>query len=268
MTDYELMIKTNHYLIKGGVLSDGQKNTIVNQFLSSICTKQESQRFYQGVRYPNNMDRSGRRLYPIFFIPPYNDGKKYKTILNQTPKTQILSANMYELEILRLLHLLSPANNTFDDLIATTLERLRTTCFGYHDDGLGECFNASLIVLRFLSQVAPNEKAWIQSRMDNYHNHVAQKKRPWFSEWYYWLCLSEIPFELADPEIQRYKCTILEWLTEKRMVMNSDHDKTMHPVLYCILRNVMARYPEYEYIKNREPYVSDKDGRLRFDMIR
>lgn len=151
MTDYELMIKTNHHLIKGGVLSDGQKNTIVNQFLSSICNTTEAHRFYQGVRYPNNTDRSGRRLYPMFYIPPYNEGKKYKTILNQTPKTQILSANMYELEILRLIHQLAPENNTVNDLVATTLDRLKTTCFGYHDDGLGECFDASLIVLRFLS---------------------------------------------------------------------------------------------------------------------
>lgn len=47
-------------------------------------------------------------MYPMYFIPPYNDGKKYKTVLNQIPKTHILSANMYELEIIRLMHLLSP----------------------------------------------------------------------------------------------------------------------------------------------------------------
>jgi hypothetical protein len=266
MTDYELMIKTNHYLIQGGELTEGQKNTIVKQFLASICTKQEAQRFYQGVRYPNNTDRTGRRLYPMFYIPPYHDGKKYKTILNQTPKTHILSANMYELEILRLLHYLSFENKTVDDLVATTLERLKTTCYGYHDDGLGECFDSSLVVLRFLAQVAPSETAWIQSRIDNYHNHVDEKKRPWYNEWYYWLCLSELPFELADSEIPRYKGSILEWLTEKSMVMNSEQDKTLHPVLFCILRNMMARYPEYEYIKAREPFVSEKDGRLRFNL--
>jgi hypothetical protein len=48
--------------------------------------------------------------------------------------------------------------------------------------------------------------------------------------------------------------------------MNSENDKTLHPVLVCVIRNVMARLPEYEYIKDRQPYVSDKDGRLYFDM--
>lgn len=266
MTVYELMIKTNHYLIKGGLLTDGQKNTIVKQFISSICTKKEAQRFYQGVRYPNNIDNQGRRLYPMFFIPPFYDGKKYKTLLNQTPMTHILSANMYELEIIRLLHKLSIENNTVDDLVAQTLERLKTTCYGYRDDGLGECFDTSLVVLRFLAEVAPNQTDWIQSRIVNYHKHVEEKKRPWFTEWYFWLCLSELPLELANPEIQKYKEPILEWLTKKSMVMNRDQDKTLHPVLFCILRNMMARYPEYEYIKNREPYVNEKDSRLYFDM--
>jgi hypothetical protein len=266
MTVYELMIKTNHYLIKGGILTESQKNTIVNQLLSAQSSEQEAQRFYQGVRYPNNIDSSGRRMYPMFFIPPFHDGKKYKTILNQTPKTHILSSNMYELEIIRLLSCLSNKNKIVDDLVMKTLDRLKTTCFGYRDDGLGECFDTSLVVLRFLATVAPEEISWIQSRITNYKNHVEEKKRPWYNEWYYWLCLSELPFELADSEIRSYKLPILEWFTKKSMVMNSDHDKTIHPVLYCILRNMMARYPEYEYIKSREPYVSERDTRLHFDL--
>lgn len=35
MTAYELMIKTNHYLIQGGTLSDVQKNTVTEQLLSA-----------------------------------------------------------------------------------------------------------------------------------------------------------------------------------------------------------------------------------------
>ncbi len=33
MTAYELMIKTNYYLIKGGELSDEHKNYIVSNFI-------------------------------------------------------------------------------------------------------------------------------------------------------------------------------------------------------------------------------------------
>ena len=136
MTSYELMIKTNHYLIKGNVLTDKHRNNIVSQLLSARSSSDQAKRFYMGLKYPNNTDKDGRGMYPIFFIPPYNDGKKLKTILYQTPKTHILSANMYELEILRLLYLLDPKNEQINHMVNETIERLKTTCFGYMDDGV------------------------------------------------------------------------------------------------------------------------------------
>ena len=50
-------------------------------------------------------------------------------------------------------------------------------------------------------------------------------------------------------------------------VMNSEHDKTIHPVIICMLRNLISKYPEYAYIKERQPYISKKDGRLHFDIV-
>ena len=266
MAAYQLMIKTNHYLIKGGELTDTQKRNIVNQLLYARSTPEQAQRFYLGVKYPNNTDSVGRHMYPIYFIPPYNDGKKYKTIFNQTPKTHIFSANMYELEILRLLYLFAPGNTEIREMTAKTFERLKTTCFGYEDDGIGECFDTSLVTLRFLAATAPDETKWIQSRIDNYNRHYADKKRPWYCVWYYWLCLSELPFDIAKTEIEKYKSEMLNWLINKSCVMNSEHDKTNHPVFFSKLRNNLARCAEYKYIKDRQPYVNEKDGRLYFDM--
>ena len=266
MTVYELMIKTNHYLIKGGVFTEPQKRNIIQQLLSAKSTPEQAKRFYVGVKFSNNTDSQGRRMYPEYCIPPYNDGKKYKTILNQTPKTHILSANMYELEILGLLYLFAPNNFEISNMVKNTLERLKTTCFGFEDDGVGECFDTSLVVLRLLAAVAPNGMTWTQYRMDNFNYHYGVKKRSWFCRWYYWLCLSELPFDIAKPEIDRYKGEILNWLKNKSCVMNSEHDKTIHPVLFCILRNNLTKHPEYEYIKDRQPYVNEKDGRLHFDM--
>ena len=151
-------------------------------------------------------------------------------------------------------------------MMQKTLSRLKTTCFGNEDDGGGECFDTSLIVLRFLAAVTPHETEWIQSRIDNYNRHYVDKKRSWYCSWYFWLCLSELPFEFAKLEIEKYKSEMLNWLTNKSCVMNSEHDKTIHPVLICMLRNIIAKYPEYAYIKDRQPYMSGKDGRLRFDM--
>jgi len=268
------MVKTNHYLIKSGALTEPQKQNIVRQLMAARTTPEQAKRFYIGVKFPNNTNENGRQMYPLFFIPPYNNGKKYKMIFNQTPKTHILSANMYELEILRLLHLFVPDNPEVKAMIIQTLARLKTTCFGNEDDGVGECFDTSLIVLRFLASAAPHETEWGKSRIDNYNRHVGDRERPWFSKWYFWLCLSEMTFETAKPEIEKYKAEMLNWLKNKSFVINSEHDKMIHTVLICMLRNNLARYPEYAYIKDRQPYIKspengrlgDKDGRLYFDM--
>lgn len=132
---------------------------------------------------------------------------------------------MYELEIIRLLYLLAPNNPNVIEIVDKTLTRLKTTCFGNGDDGEGECFDTSLIVLRFLATVSPKDTNWIKSRIDNYNCHVEDRKRPWFAKWYFWLCLSELPFEIAESEINKYKSEIIPWLTKKSMVMNSEHDK-------------------------------------------
>lgn len=266
MNVYELMVKTNYHLIKGGGLTENQKQNIVRQFLSARSTPEQLQRFYRGAKYPNNIDGEGRRMYPIYYIPPYNNGKKLKTIYNQTPKTHILSANMYELEIIRLLNLLASDNAAVKDMTEQTLVRLKTTCFGNRDCGLGECFDTSIVVLRFLAAVAPHETEWIDSRIQSYNNNVNDKKRPWFAKWYFWLCLSELPFKIAETEILKYKDEIMFLLTNKSYVMNSDHDKTVHPVIICALRNMMCKFPEYTYIKEHQPYLSEKDNRLHFDM--
>lgn len=266
MNAYELMIKTNHYLIKGGKLTDRNIDQIVEQLLAAKTTPEQASRFYVGMKYPNNINNDGRRMYPEYFIPPYNDGKKFRTILGQMPKTHILSANMYELEILRLLYLLAPQNADVEQMVKITLERLKTTCFGHEDDGVGECFDASLVVLRFLAAVSPKDTTWIESRINNYNHHVHEKKRPWYALWYYWLCLSELPLNLAKSEIEQYKDEMVNWLKNKSCVMNREQDKTIHPVLFCILRNMLCNYPEYKYIKDRMPYVEEKDGRLHFDM--
>lgn len=266
MTAHDLIIKTNHYLIKGNEITESQSRNIVSQFMSARSTSEQAKRFYNGVKFPNNIDADGRQMYPIFFLPPYNEGKKYRTVLNQTPKTHILSSNMYELEILRLLYFLAPNDLEVKSMVQKTLLRLKTTCYGCMDDGVGECFDTSLVVLRFLATVAPYEKEWIQSRIDNYNRHYGDKKRPSYCVWYYWLCLSELPFDIAKSEVEKYKAEMMNRLMNKSYVMNSQSDKTIHPVLLCILRNTLTKYPEYAYIKDRQPYVSEKDGRLHFDM--
>ena len=262
MNACDLMVKTNHYLIQGGSLTEPQTNTIVRQLLSAQSSESQATRFHAGVGCPGNIDRQGHRMHPTLYIPPYQDGRKLKTIFGQTPTTQLLSANMYELEIVRLLALLAPQHPAVPGMVADVLARLRTTCFGNKDNGVGECFDASLIVLRFLATAAPTDHKWILERIENYNRHKAEKKRPWHATWYFWLCLSELPYDLVKQEIDGYLPEIMSWLTTKSATMNSDTDRTIHPVLLCMLRNLVANMPEYAHIRSMQPHISERDGRL------
>lgn len=80
--------------------------------------------------------------------------------------------------------------------------------------------------------------------------------------------LSELPFELAKPEADKYKREMAHWLEHKSCVMNSESDRIIHPVLLCVLRENLARYTEYAHIKNRQPFMNERDGRLHFDTER
>jgi hypothetical protein len=77
--------------------------------------------------------------------------------------------------------------------------------------------------------------------------------------------LSELPYDVAEPGLLRYKGEILSNIT-KSVPMNTERSKTNQPVLYYVMRNCLSRFPEYAYLGNRKPYINGKDGRLRFDV--
>lgn len=260
MNAYETAVRADRYLICGGSLTDGQQSRTAEILLAARSSPAEAARFRAAVRAPGDI------MYPEFFIPPYNGGKKHKTLLNQTPKTHILSANSYELEILRLLNLLAPNSPDVREMTSATLERLRASCFGGQGCAVGECYDTSLVALRFVAGTAPGEIEWMGEITRAFRRHYSDKKRPWYNIWYFRLCLSEMPFFAALPEIEREKPDMLNWLKNKSCVMKSEHDRAVHPVLFCVLRNILAKYPEYAHIKDRAPYVSGRDGRLHFDM--
>jgi hypothetical protein len=240
MTLYEKMIWVNSALIKGRVFTEIEKEKITHHFLNGISNEKTADRFYDSIRFPNNIDKSGRRMYPVFYIPPYNSGKKYKTVTGVTPKTHILSANAYELEILRVLALTAPQNEMVKHMLDETKVRLKTTCFGNEDDGVGECFDTSLVVLRFLGTAFPNELSWMQERIGVFNKHVKGKNRHSGIVFYYWLCLSEIPLVLALPEIERYKNDLVSGLSHSYAV-NSDNDRTINTQCKHIERNCLSR---------------------------
>lgn len=270
MDAYELMLKANRYLIMGGALTEPQKANITTRLLEAKSGARSVESFKKSVNAPEYLRSIGqsddtRVMYPLFYIPPYNGGKKLQTVIPMSPKTHILSANSYELEILRLLRLLSPDNAEAREMTEKTLDRLKTTCFAYNGCHSGECFHTALVTLRFLI-TASEERGWIEFLLDYYNKYSGETKRHSGTVWYYWLCLSELPFDAAKPELEKYKSEMIDRLQNRSLVMNSENDRTLHPVLLCVLRNCLSKYPEFEYIKNRRPYVGERDGRLRFDM--
>ena len=60
MTPHELMIKTNHHLIKGGKLTAMQKENIVRQFLDARNNEINVQNFMNGDKTSNNIFTYGR----------------------------------------------------------------------------------------------------------------------------------------------------------------------------------------------------------------
>ena len=267
MTAHELMIKTNHYLIKGGMLTDSQKVNIVRQLLAARSDDRIKKSFYKNMNYQNNTDKDGNIVgtYPAFYIPPYNDNKKLQTVIPMSPKTHILASNAYELDIIRLLYLFAPKHPGIIDIVIKTFKRLENSCPG-GDCCQGECFHSSLPVLRFFAVAALHDTAWIKRLISKINNHIDDKQKcNGGTIGYYWLCLSELPLEIAEPELLRYKNDLIARLN-KNTIMNSEKDKVNNPVLFCAIRYCLCRLPEYEYIKNRQPYVSDKNGRLYFDM--
>jgi hypothetical protein len=266
------MIKTNRHLITGGELTGPQKAGVVCRLLGAQSDERAKQSFYRGVKYPGNADKNGSgHMYPIYYIPPYNDNKKYQTVIPMSPKTHILSANSYELEIIRLLYMFAPDNPDVRGMATKTLARLKTTCYGYNDCAVGECFHTALIVLRFLAAAAPDDDEWINKLLAFFKMNMDEKLMLRGKGvhgnvlWYYWLCLSELPLKFAEPEIRRYEDRIISQLS-RSSVMNSENDRTNHPVMICAIRNALSRLSEYAYIKGREPYICEKDGRLHFDM--
>jgi hypothetical protein len=157
-------------------------------------------------------------------------------------------------------------------MLERTKKRLLTTCFGKFCE-TGECFEASLVTLRFIATTFPEEDIWMKQLLKGMKEHMNDRKRHSGVQFYYWLTLSELPLAIAAPEIKHYitnqevgsKHVSLPQLLNKSFTLQSDHDRYASPFGMYVMRNCLSRLEEYEYLKERKPYISDRDGRLHFD---
>lgn len=196
MTIYETILWIDGQLALGAEIPAWIKEKTVELYLAGVSPKAAVSRFHKSVNAYNaqqaiDIDSGGDPMYPFFYITPYNDGKKLKTVNGVTPKTHILAANSYELEIMRQLFLFAPENETVKYMLQQTLRRLKTTCFGNFCSA-GECFETSIAALRFIASVFPDETEMTAKLIGGINSHMADKKRRGGTAKYYNRVLGEI----------------------------------------------------------------------------
>ena len=157
MENYNILMETNRKEIFGTVFTEQEKKKVVERLLIGIACKEDIKKYKLRMRVNPYTDK----IYPNYYIPPYNENKKLPMINGKLPKTHILYANHCELEILRILFLFASENEQVKDMIDKTLTRLKNTCYG-NKCPKGECVATGKVVLRFLQTVCPEEKDWIE----------------------------------------------------------------------------------------------------------
>ena len=118
------------------------------------------------------------------------------------------------------------------------------------------------MVLRFLSFALTDDIEWTQKQVTMYNDHFADRHRHNGVQKYYWLILSDMPYDIAEPEIIRQKENIIDHLNRSYLIKSGNEDVALYA-----MRNALSRLPEYDYIKDRKPYVSEKTGRLQFNIV-
>lgn len=257
---YALVCRANEKQIRGAPLLALEKAELAAYLIERRSTGREVERFRDAVRAEGRQ----RLMYPGCYVPPYAGGKKMRLLTGQLPKTQLLSANHYELEILRLLVRLCPDAPAVREMVKATLDRLRQTCFGRWCP-TGECVGAGVRALRFLQAAAPEDRAWISrlagplgARFAAQQGVAAYKDA--FPFWYYCLALAELPDEDALPQIAAQKGRLLHVLTRGCRTGPAEADRYNQLILH-VARNALGRLEAYGHLAGAEVYVSERDGR-------
>lgn len=157
LENYRILMEINRRMILGETITDNEKQKAITALLNGIACGEDIRKYKKRMRVNEVRDT----IYPNYYIPPYNNNKKLRLIQGYLPKTNILYANHYELEILRLLWLMAPEDEKVMEMVQNTVHRLKNTCFGISCTQ-GECLATGISVLRFLAVVQPDDAEWIE----------------------------------------------------------------------------------------------------------
>ena len=260
-------MELNRKMIVGEEISDVEKQEAVSIFLNGICDREAVVKYKKRMRVNSESDN----IYPNYYIPPYVGSKKLRLIQGYLPKTNILYANHYELEILRLLYILVPENKTVGEIVKNTLQRLKGTCFG-NSCTQGECLATGISVLRFLTVTCPDDTGWIDKLLDplgdmflSFGNGQAaiQQGIPLS---YLLMAFTDINNERIKELIKQKQEWLLDllrrgWITRKLSNGKISEGDTFNLMGKYIIRNAIGVLPEFWDVSQYEIYISDMDGR-------
>ncbi len=272
MEAYKLLAELNRKEAFSEKISDSEKRNAVSIFLDSSARQEEVMAYKKRMRTDPGTDAQ----YPLYFLPPYNGGKKLRLVQGYLPKTNLLYANHYELEILRLLHKFAPENQTVRDMGKHTYDRLQKTCFG-SACAQGECMAAGISVLRFLAAAFSEEREWIDDLVTALGEQflsigngqaAVQNGLPLS---YLLMAFTDVNNEKTRELISRKKEWLLDllrrgWITGKLSNGKISEGDTYNLMVKHILRNALGTLPEYADIAKHTIYVDPSDERCYCDI--
>lgn len=272
MEKYQILMEMNRKAIFAEKISDMEKERTVSILLSGVGSREDILKYKKHNRVNVETDH----IYPNFYVPPYNGNKKLRLVQGYLPKTNILYANHFELEILRLLYLFAPENKKVNEMIDVTLQRLKNTCFG-NSCTQGECMATGISVLRFLSITNPDDLEWIDRLLSPLGNtflsfgngQAATQKGIPLS--YLLMAFADINNEKSRDFISRKKEWLLNllrrgWITGKLSNGKISEGDCYNLMGKYIIRNALGTLPEYEDISKFVIYVSSEDERCYCDI--
>lgn len=260
-------MEMNRKEIFGEEISSAEKREAVSAFLDGICREEDILTYKRRMRAKPETDS----MYPSYYIPPYHGGKKLRLVQGYLPKTNLLYANHYELEILRLLFRFASENETVNEMVEHTLGRLKSACFG-NSCSQGECMTAGISVLRFLAAARPDDREWIDKLLDplgemflSFGNGQAAVQRG-IPMSYLLMAFTDVNSEKTRSLIAQKKEWLLNllrrgWITGKLSNGKISEGDTYNLMGKYILRNALGTLPEYKEIAKYEIYVNSEDGR-------
>lgn len=267
MEMYKVLMEINRRMLLGEEISSDEKEEVVSVFLNGVYSEEDIMKYKKRMRV--NAETSN--MYPNYYIPPYNGNKKLRLVQGYLPKTNILYANHYELEIIRLLYLFSPENEVVNDMVKNTLERLKKACFG-NSCTKGECLITGISVLRLLAVVYPNNEEWINKLVNplgeifltfGMGQAAIQQDIPVS---YLLMAFTDIKSEKTIELIMHKREWLLDllrrgWITGKLSNGKISEGDTFNLLGKYIIRNAISILPGDEEVSKCEIYVSEKDGR-------